>query len=267
MTGLTPTHDEIERIQDRMATNRFDDIRAVSIRYLTQPSIVDRLLPPGLEPTDEPLVEAEVVTVGRSNCVGAFAGGGLYVRAQHDGEVGNYCLTMPMSTDEAVRWGRELLGEPKRQASVELERNGDEISGHITRHGEPLLGIEATMESRRGSSTGSQSVFHYKHLPAVTGRGFQFDPVLVRVRFASELDRVETGTGSIRLGRTPHAPLDRIEVANVRGASYYEGRLTSSQEELTTVDPDEFLPYALGGPGTYDWLALDNLSESSSSRP
>lgn len=260
VTGFVRTPGEVEAIQDRMSTNRYLDTRALSVRYLTAPAIVERILPPGLEPTDQPLAEVEIVEVGRSNCVGSFAGGGLYVRARHEDTIGWYCLSMPMSTDRAVRWGRDVLGEPKKQAAVSLERTDDGITGQATRYGESLLLLDATMETSREATSGTRTVFHYKYLPDATGRGFQFDPTLVKVSFESRVHRFETGSGSVTLGRTTHDPLEDVEVEELRGAAYTEADLVSDQTNLTTVDPEAFLPYAFGGGGMDDWLALDEAS-------
>jgi acetoacetate decarboxylase len=263
MTGFVRSPDEVAAIRDRMAENHFVDIRSVSTRYLTRPNLIEEVLPPGLEPTDDPLAEVEVVEVGRSNCVGPFSGGGLYVQAHHEGHVGYYCLSMPMSTDAAIRWGRKVLGEPKKRATVSLDRERDEVAGRVTRHGEYVLGIDATMETRRDASSGVRTVFHYKHLPDVTGQGFQFDPTLVRVDFKSDVHRFETGPGSVTLGRTEHDPLGDIAVEETRGAAYTEADLISSQTELATVDPETFAPYAFAR-GADDWLALDDVSDAES---
>ena len=258
-TGFVRSPEEVAAIRNRMAENRFGDTRSVSVRYHTRPDIVEEVLPPGLESTAEPLVEAEIVEVGRSNCVGSFAGGGLYVQAQHDGAVGYYCLSMPMSTDAAVRWGRDLFGEPKKRASVRLDRDGDRVVGRVDRHGECVLRIDATIEARHDASPAERTVFHYKWLPDASGRGFQFDPTLVRVDFESDVHHFETGPGSVTLGRTNHDPLSDIAVEETRGTAYTEADLRSSQRELARIDPEAFAPYAFGR-GTDDWLALDDLS-------
>lgn len=257
MSGLVRSSDEIEAIQQRMAENRFYDATQVAIRFRTRESTVERLLPPGLEPTEEPVVRVDVVDVGRSNCVGSFNGAGVYVRAHHDGHVGEYCLAMPMSTTAAVTWGRELFGEPKIKANVSLERTGPEVSGRVTRNGEPLIEIDATMDTDRHPEPTSQTVYHYKAIPDATGRGFQFDPTLVRVTFESDLRAYETGSGSLSLG----GPLAELEVESVLGAAYTESDLRSTQENVTTVDPESFRPYAYGLGRSPDWLALDNMAE------
>ena len=264
MTGFVRSSDEVAAIRDRMAANRFADTRSVSVRYRTRPAVVEEVLPPGLAPTDEPLVEAEVVEVGRSNCVGSFSGGGLYVQAEHEGTVGDYCLWMPMSTDVAVRWGRDLFGEPKKRAAVRLDRDDDEVTGRVARHDQSLLHVDATMETRRDTTPAPRTVFHYKYLPDATGRGFQFDPTLVRVDFESDLHRFETGPGSVTLGRTEHDPLGDVTVEETLGAAYAEADLTSSQTVLSTVDPEAFAPYAVAR-GADDWLALDDRSEDAPS--
>ncbi|WP_226482689.1 acetoacetate decarboxylase family protein [Natrinema amylolyticum] len=261
MSGFVRSRDEVEAIQERMAENRFYDAKQVAIRFLTRESTVDRILPPGLEPTEEPIVRVDVVDVGRSNCVGSFHGAGVYVRAHHDGRVGEYCLTMPMSTEAAITWGRELFGEPKKKADISLERAGNEVHGRVSRRNESLIEIDATMKTNRQPDPNSQTIYHYKALPDVTGRGFQFDPTLVRVTLESDLHTFETGSGSVSLGNGSDSPLGELEIETVLGASYTEADLRSTQENVTTVDPEAFLPYAFGTGRSNDWLELDNISD------
>lgn len=262
MAGFVRTPDEVAEVQDRLTENRFFDTHRLSVTYRTRSSIVERILPPGLEPTERSIVQADVYEVARSNCVGAFAGGALYVRAQHGGDVGNYCLTMPMSTDAAITWGRELFGEPKKQASVTLDREGDDILGVVKRHGETILKIDATMQETSDPDPGARSIYHYKYLPDVTGEGFQFDPMLVKVTFESEVHRFESGTGTVEVSTTDHDPLGEIVVQEVIDASYAVVDSYTSQENVTSVDPESFLPYAYGGGGVDDWLSLDNISDA-----
>ncbi|OLZ39441.1 hypothetical protein A6E15_18955 [Natrinema saccharevitans] len=65
MSGLVRSRDEIEAIQERMAENRFYDAKQVAIRFRTRESTVERILPPGLEPIEDPVMRADVVDVGR----------------------------------------------------------------------------------------------------------------------------------------------------------------------------------------------------------
>src|SRR5437870_13596501 len=124
---------EIKRIEDRLATPAFTKGKFLTVLYLTRPEIIKQVLPPPLEPTDEPLVSVGVASFDDSNCVGAFSGGALCVRARYKDLEGEYCLAMPMSTDVAIIFGRELFGEPKKQAKVRLESDGDVTRGTISR--------------------------------------------------------------------------------------------------------------------------------------
>lgn len=264
MPRFVRTPEEVERIQQRQSENRFFDVSRLSVNFRTRPAIVDRVLPPGLESVAEPLVRADVVTVGRSNCVGSFSGGGLYVRARQGDVIGDYCLAMPMSTDVAITWGRELFGEPKKRASISLERAGDDITGRISRHGQTILEIDAVMEEERDVDPEARPVFHYKYQPDVTGRGFQYDPTLVSVTFESDLHQYETGRGTISLTSTAHDPFGELAVVEIRDVTFSNADIYSSQENLATVDPEAFLPYAYGNGRVDDWLALDDLSDTPS---
>lgn len=244
-------------VRDAVSRPTFLDATTLTVSFRTDPDVVERLLPPGLEPAERPLARAEVVSVSRSNCVGPFDGGGLYVRARHGDREGAYCLSMPMSTDAAVRWGRETLGEPKKRAEVTLDRAGESVRGTVRRHGERLLDIDARLRETQEPRSGETTVFHYKYLPAASGEGFHADPALVAVTLESEQTSAERGSADLSLGSTVHDPLGSLPVESVRGATYAETDIALSAEEVTTVDPEAFEPYAFGV-GMDDWLALAN---------
>jgi len=249
--------EERAAVREAIGRPKFLDATALTVSFRTDPDAVERLLPPGLGPADRALARAEVVSVGRSNCVGPFDGGGLYVRARHGDREGAYCLSMPMSTDAAVRWGRETLGEPKKRAEVTLDRTDEGVRGTVRRRGEQLLDIDATLTEAGEPRSGAATVFHYKYLPAASGEGFYADPALVAVTLQSDQRSLEQGTATLSLGSTAHDPLGSLPVESVRGATYAETDIALSAEEVATVDPDAFEPYAFGV-GMDDWLALAN---------
>ena len=104
----TKNAEEIKKIEETLRAPIFADARWLSVQYLTRPEIVREVLPPPLEPAAEPLVTVGIGTLGRSNCVGPFDGGMLCVRARYKDVEGDFCLAMPMSTDVAIIFGREL---------------------------------------------------------------------------------------------------------------------------------------------------------------
>lgn len=249
------TEEEVDRVLEAVQEPRFLDATLLTVGFRTDPAVVEELLPPGLEPVDEPLARAEVVSVRRSNCVGAFDGAGLYVRARHGDREGLYCLSMPMSTDSAVRWGRETLGEPKKRADVSLDREPGRVVGQAERDRTTLVSLRANLDAEREPRPGTTTVFHYRSLPAVDGSGLAADPELVAVTIKSDPSRVETGSAGVTLGSTDHDPLADLPIETVRDASLVETDLVLGAEVVTTVDAEAFLPYAFGV-GMDDWRAL-----------
>ncbi len=257
--GFVKTREEIARIQATLAEPHFFSAQMLTIQYLTKPEIVRYILPPGLQPTDQPLVTAMVGRWGRSNCVHAFTGGALYVRAKHKGYVGDYCLAMPMSTDTAIIFGRELFGEPKKQATTTLERQGNTLRGSCVRYGQPIISIEATMDRTEAISESGFVNFHYKFLPKSDGQGLEWDPVLVMATFKTKVTLAERGKGHLFLGHTVHDPLGEVEIVELLEATYTEGDIYSRCQTLATINTAEFLPYAYGK--IDDWTALNNEAE------
>ena len=257
--GFVKTPEEIARIQATLAEPHFFSAQMVTVQYLTKPEIIHHVLPPGLQPTEQPLVTVMVGRWGRSNCVHAFTGGALYVQARHKDYVGDYCLAMPMSTDAAIIFGRELFGEPKKQATTTLERRGNTIIGRCVRYGSPIIAIEATMERKENIQESGFVNFHYKFLPKSDGQGLEFDPVLVMATFKTKVTLTEKGKGKVTLAHTVHDPLGEIEIVQLLDAAYTEGDIYSRCQTLAPINAAEFLPYAYGK--IDDWTALNNEAE------
>jgi len=239
------TAEEIKTIEDRLATPEFLDGHYLTLTFLTRPEFIARVLPPPLMPASQPLVSAGVATFGKSNCVGAFAGGAVNVLARYNDIEAEYCLVMPMSTDVALIFGRELFGEPKKQARARLSLEGDTARGSVERYGIEYMGLEANL-GEPVAITGPAHLrrFHFKFMHAANGRGLEFDPILVMVEFRTELQLMRRGTGKVIFRRSHHDPVSEIEIVEMREAVYTEGDLYAKARRLTTVPAEKFLPYS-----------------------
>jgi len=257
--GLVRTEEEIARIQRALSRPRFVNGEMLSIDFLTSRSVIDHLLPPGLEATESPRVTA---MVGRwqSNCVGDFDGGAIYLEARHGDLVGDYVLAMYMDRDQPIIYGRELFGEPKKQATSRLYKSGSRMNARIERYGTSLIELEADLGEDEGPGTGDGVNFNYKAIPATNGIGLEWDAALTCARFESIMRVHRTGSGLVRLGCGVHDPLNEIPVGEVLTARYVEGDLLASAETLAYIPGADFLPYALGR--TDDWSALDTEARS-----
>lgn len=237
--------EEIRRIEDVLAAPAFLEGKTLSVSFLTRPEFVRAVLPPPLEPADEPLMTIGAGSFGSSNCVGAFDGGWVDVLAKYNGIVANYCLAMPMTTDVAIIFGRELFGEPKKQARVSLGNFGAEIRATIERRGVPYIAIEAALTERlqaQGPATSDR--FHFKFMHAADGRGLEFDPIIVHAHFETKVRVLRRGTGKVMLRQSHHDPLSQIEILEYRDATYMEGDIYAKAKKIGTIAAERFLPYS-----------------------
>ena len=257
--GFVKTPDEIERIQAALSEAHFLSARLLAVQYLTKPEIIKHVLPPGLEPTDEPIATLLMGHWGRSNVCHAFSGACFYVQARHGEHVGDYCLAMQMSNDAAIIFGRDTFGEPKKYGTTTLERQGNKLVGLVTRYGEPIIETEAVMEAPVANPPGGFINFHYKFLPKCDGQGLEWDPVLVMASFKTKNAKVESGSATLKLANTPLDPLGEIEIVEMLGASYTEADTYARCTQLARIDADEFLPYAYNK--FDDYAVMNNEAE------
>src|SRR6476659_9703929 len=74
----------------------------LTAHYETDAELISAVLPPPLEPPDEPLVRVTIATVDLGGGRPPFGAGTLAVRARHEGTAGDSPLVMPMPTKHAV---------------------------------------------------------------------------------------------------------------------------------------------------------------------
>ena len=252
--GLVKTAEEIARIEQVMSHPRFVNSEMLRIDFLTDPDVVAHILPPPLEPAEQPVIGA---MVGRwqSNCVGDYNGGALYVAARHDGVEGDYVLGMWMSDDSAMIFGRDLFGEPKKQSTSQLYRSGSRFNAYVERGGVRLIELQADLPDELGAGEGSGVNFNFKARPAANGVGLEEDAILTRAGFQVTTHAAREGTGSVTLQGTVHDPIDEIPVLSIVRASFVECDLAAECQSVATVPAADYLPYHHGRHD--DWSALD----------
>lgn len=258
--ALIKTDEEIARIQAVIADPRVDDCRVLSASFLTRPEQVRELLPPGLSPTERPLVTASVAWYGRSNFTGGFHLGALFVEARHEDQVGVYPAVLYTDTDAALVVGRDVLGEPKRLATFSMQREGSKLRGECTRYGTPILRIQARLEKGTPPPRMDLILFNYKYHLSADLKRLEWGPMLMALTYSSaSISRLEAGTAELQLGQTAHDPWGELEVVELLGANYLEfDDFRGAIQPVGPVDARAFLPYALSRMD--DLAALDNLS-------
>lgn len=212
--------------------------------YETDPELVAAVLPPPLEPADEPLVRVTIATVDVGRGYPVFGAGAVAVAARHEGTTGDYALVMPMTTEQAVVGGRETLGEPKKLAQVTLEREGDRVRGAFTRMGTTFVEVDGrvtgaeplTPERRRTS-------FYFKFLLSPDGKGFDAEPSLVYCHRDETTRTLEAVDGEVRLRESRFDPVADLVVRRLRAIELAE-RSSLQRGEIHSTVPAEWLrPY------------------------
>lgn len=215
--------------------------------YLTDPDVLAAVIPPPLEPPDEPRVHTRITEINLQfgdftyhEMVGYFA-----VDAKYRGETGEYPLLIPIDLEPAVSISRERFGEPKKLADIELTRDGDHVEGRMTRQGVTFVEIIGDVVEKLETPAEYPAIqWWFKFLPAVDGDGFDAGPLLVRVdqvRAPQSLERVE---GKLVLRDLPSCPVVDLPVVDTVSTSWTIRRATHEPKVVGPVDPDAFEPYA-----------------------
>ncbi len=218
---------------------------SLTATYETDPEAVAAVLPPPLQPTGEPLVRVSVARVDLGEGRPPFGAGTFAVQARHEGQVGNYPLVMPMTTEQSVIGGRETFGEPKKLAEVTLERDGDRVVGRVTRLGTTFIELSGTVGDDLPVPEDLHRVdFYFKFLPAPDGKGFDGEPALVychRTESARSLARVD---GEVTLRESRFDPVADLPVRRLVSFTLAERRSVQTGEIVTRVPGEWIAPYA-----------------------
>ncbi len=211
--------------------------------YLTDPEIIAAVLPPPIEPGSEPLVKVTVATVDIAGYP-TFGAGSFSVRARHEGTDGFYALLMPMTTEQSVIGGRETFGEPKKLGSVELNRDGDQVTGTFARMGTEIVNVSGKIVGDLElPSTETRTDFYFKLLPSPDGKGFDSDPALVYCHRTEQTRRLEEVSGEVLLRDSRFDPVADLPVREVLSIQLAE-RSSVQRGEIHGTVPGEWLrPY------------------------
>ena len=215
---------------------------AVTVTYLTDPSIVEEVLPKPLEPGAEPFVRISLQRVaieGRP----PFGSAVFSVAARHGDVEGDYPLFMPQSTEQSVIGGRETFGEPKKLGEISVERDGDQVRARVARLGRELIGVA-------GRVTGALELppdqvnteFYFKFLRAPDGDGIT-DPHLVYGSYHRHYEVFDAIDGTIELGDSPLDPVADLLVKELRSITWCRRRTIQTARIAQAVPPEWLLPF------------------------
>jgi acetoacetate decarboxylase len=203
-----------QQVNREIEATRARDIwsQAVTAVYETEPDIVAAVLPPPLEPGPEPLVR---ITITRVEMPGlpVFGAGWIGVQARHEDRLGEYPIFMPMTTEQSLIGGREVNGEPKKLAEVEVLRDGDSVAARIARMGSVVCEIVGRISEKRENYELAKTDFWFKVSPSPEAPGvLDQDPLLVYGEKTERTRVHESIEGELLLKEAPLDPVADLVV-------------------------------------------------------
>ncbi|MFH1150221.1 MAG: acetoacetate decarboxylase family protein [Actinomycetota bacterium] len=242
--GFVKTREELDGYYS-LAVRKFFDAEMLGVLFETRPEIVRRLLPPPLEPAEQPGGLVFIADYPRTNLGPGYHEGALFLRCTYQGEAGSYCLSMPIDDEPRMHNGRDIYGFPKKLAQVHMERSGDSVEGWIERNGVRFVEVRAKMTGSLPELPELGPIFLFKAMPrADLEPGFDGPVLLVRQKTDIEMKTLDIGTAELVLLESPTDPWAEIDVTNVIVAYHLVSDNTMQPGNVVAeVDPEGFLPY------------------------
>jgi len=258
--GFVKTQQELDTIfkKDRISIDFYNG-QQLMVYWETKQEIVDRLVPRPLKPV-KPMIAAYAAYFPRTNFCNGYGEGGLFIPVEYKGEIGTYCLSMPLDKDTTgIALGREAAGFPKKSADIFLERRGNHVEAWIERNGIRFFEVEAEMDGEpnvkeflpaMGAATGEDSslVFNYMYDLEFWNQRYEFN----NVRMIKDYNRMNiyfTDFGHCNIKLTPSAddPWAELEIVRVLGARYRIQDVSMCQFEVAERfdKADDLVPYLL----------------------
>lgn len=221
--------------------------------YRTDPSMLAALLPPGIEPGAEPLVQIGVYCVPVRD--EPEYGVSTKVMADFDGVTGWYSIGMGIDQESAIFISQELNGQPKFPCEISYFLHGDRVEARCTHQGYTFLEFSGTV-SGTAAPTGldvESNEWWIKSSRAIGGvpEAYDYPPHVVRVRMVSEAVDTKTLDGQLRLLESPWDPYTRyLPFSELVSAELVMSK--HKAREITNagaLDAAAFWPYAdvIGG--------------------
>ncbi len=245
--GLVRTPEELKKRKQHYAEGSMVcDTKMVFASFLTDPKVVKRVLPPPLEPTPLPTGLVYVAEFGKANFSEPYNEAAVFLSAQYKGVIGNYCISMPVNLDTPMWLGRENQGYPKKIAEfIAVEERGNYVTGTCVRRGKRIITLTLQLEGPLKQELPKTATYNIKAVPSVTGEGFEYPPVLIRLENDFRWNTPEIGKGRLTFGKSTYDPIYEIPVKEVILAGYgsHIEIWTQPGEVVAELDPLEYEAY------------------------
>jgi acetoacetate decarboxylase len=123
------------------AGNLWDNARFLMADVPLSPAAAE-LLPLGMKPASPAVGTIFIADYTKTNFTVPYREAALLVHVRTPLGKGVHCPWMLVDDDTALIYGRELLGYPKKLASIEFSENGKDVKASVTRRGITMLSMK-----------------------------------------------------------------------------------------------------------------------------
>lgn len=156
----------------------FRNTTILTVCYRTDPAAIERLLPPPLERLGD-VVIAHIYRMEDVDFVGKAHECNVMVGARFPGpngdEIGGYSPYLYLDSEVGVIHGREVHGQPKKLATLDLSTRGDLVVATVERNGIEVLTATMPYKQQRVDPAAMRKHFdftenfNYKVMPGIDG--------------------------------------------------------------------------------------------------
>jgi acetoacetate decarboxylase len=212
---------------------RMRDAEILTVAYRSTPEAVARLVPAELTPVGERVL-LHFYRIHDAGPYGSYSELQVHVAVEHakTGTSGGYSPMMFLESDSAIATGRELFGQRKKAAEIELAVHGDLLVARARRNSIDFA--TATVACRQIPSTPAAlqelnvgTNINLKVIPAVDGSGDAVCELTARDFSDVEVHEVWEGFGTVELRPHAQAPVHLLPVVEVERAVYWRADFTA----------------------------------------
>jgi acetoacetate decarboxylase len=242
----------------------FFDAEMALVFFGTDPEVVKRIVPEPLKPSAMPSAMAFVARYPKTNFGSVYNEAALFVTVEYEGQLGGYCLAMPVTEDMALIGGREIFGFPKKIADqISLEKTENGVQGRCVRRGVELMNLsmpfEEEVEAEKavemlGALTAQEPgegwktiAYNFKFFRSPRLTDFDYKPRLVKqVTTFKPSSKIKLSSGfNLKLKSSDSDPLAEIPVKEpVMGLYGIFNNTMHPGEVIAEVEEEQFRRYA-----------------------
>ncbi len=230
----------------------------LKILYRSDKDRIAALLPPGIEPGDEPNVHLNIycVPVPDEPEYGVL----ISVDADYKGQKGMYTLGLGIDQEAAIFISRDMNGQPKFPAEIAYYRMLDQVTARCSHQGYTFLEFKGKVKGPvEIPAEYTEDEWWIKVSRAVGGaeKSYDFPPHVVKVHSTYGTQHLEELEGTLSLAASPWDPIAELlplreQISAHLDTPSFLGRDITLEGPL---DPEAFWPFVdtIGGsrwPGT-----------------